>query len=450
MRFGNAPPPAGRSGRQPLEAVTRQAPLAPVQKPASTPGEAPARHSRRPRVLFVGEAISLTHARRPFALARGINPALFEVVFACDVRFRHLFPPVDFETVPLRSIPSEQFLDALAAGSPIYDAGTLEEYVEEDERLFREVSPDIVVGDFRLSLGVSARVAGIPYVCLAESCWSPYAKLKIPLAEHPGVKLVGPRAAQAIFKPIRAIAFAYHALPMNAVRRHHGLRGLRLDLRRVFTDGDYALYVDIPELTPMYELPANHQYLGPVLWSPEVPLPAWWSEMPRHLPIVFVALGSVTSPAILPIVLEALEPLPVTIIAETRGARLPHVPKNAFVADFLPRELMIKEARLVICSGSTSSSHQALAQGRPVLGIVSNMNQHLNMQAVEQAKAGRFTRAGTIESRALGDLALSFLARPSYTEAAQGLARTLARYDAATRLQDLLSRIPVHTTSAVL
>lgn len=111
---------------------------------------------------------------------------------------------------------------------------------------------------------------------------------------------------------------------------------------------------------------------------------------------------------------------------------------------------MIKEARLVICSGSTSSSHQALAQGRPVLGIVSNMNQHLNMQAVEQAKAGRFTRAGTIESRSLGDLALSFLARPSYTEAAQALARTLARYDAVTRLQDLLSRIPVHTSSAVL
>ena len=449
LRFGDAPPPAGRSGRQPLEAVTRQAPLAPIRKPTSSPGAAPARKSRRPRVLFVGEAISLTHARRPFALARGINPASFEVVFACDVRFRHLFPPVDFEIVPLRSIPSEQFLDALAAGSPLYDAGTLEEYVEEDLRLLGEVSPDVVVGDFRLSLGVSARVSGIPYVCLAESCWSPYAKLKMPLAEHPAVKFVGPRAAQAIFKAIRTVAFAYHALPMNAVRRSHGLRALRLDLRRVFTDGDYALYIDVPELTPMYELPANHQYLGPVLWSPAVPLPPWWSELPRQLPLVFVALGSVTNPAILPVVLQALEPLPVTVVAETRGAPVRPLPKNAFVADFLPREIMIKEARLVVCSGSTSSSHQALAQGRPVLGIVSNMNQHLNMHAVAEAGAGRLVRAGSVERGALGDLVLSFLARPSYTEAAQGLARTLERYDAVARLQDLLARIPVHTSSSV-
>lgn len=85
-----------------------------------------------------------------------------------------------------------------------------------------------------------------------------------------------------------------------------------------------------------------------------------------------------------------------------------------------------------------------------MLGIVSNMNQHLNMQAVEGAGAGRFERAGRLESRALGDLALSFLARPAYTEAAQGLARTLSRYDAATRLQDLLARIPVHTSASVL
>ena len=450
LRFGDAPPPTARSGRQPLEAVTRQAPLEPPRQPVLTPAPVPVRKSRRARVLFVGEAISFSHASRPFALACGINPDLFEAVFACDTRFRHLFPPVDFEIVPLRSIPSEQFLDALAAGSPLYDIKTLEEYVEEDLRLFREVAPDIVLGDFRLSLGVSARIRGIPYVNLAETCWSPYAKLKIPLGENPVARLIGPRAAYAIFNLVRTVALAYHALPMNAVRRSHGLQALRPDLRRVFTDGDYVLYFDVPELTPMYRLPANHQYLGPVLWSPTVPLPPWWSDMPRHLPVVFVTLGSFTPPAALPVILDALAPLPVTVVAETRGARVQPVPKNAFVADFLPRDRMIKEARLVVCGGSTSSSHQALAQGRPVLGIVTNMSEHLNMQAIEQAGAGRFVRAGSVEPAALGDLVQSLLVRAAYTEAAEGLAATFRHYDAATRLQDFLARIPVHTSSSML
>lgn len=448
LRFGDAPVPSSRSGRQPLEAVTRQAPLLPAKKPISQPGvAAPVRRSRRPRVLFVGEAISFMHVKRPLALAQAMNPEHYEAVLACDFRFRHLFPPVSFEVIPVRSIPSEQFLDALAAGSPVYDVRTLQEYVEEDLRLMREVRPDVVVGDFRLSLGVSARLQGTPYVCVTEACWSPYARLKHPLAEHPAVEFVGPAVAQALFAPIRTLAFAYHSLPMNVVRKRYGLSALQLDLRRVFTDADYALYVDVPELAPMYELPANHRYLGPILWSPDVPLPEWWNALPRHLPVVVLALGSMTRSEILPVILQALETLPVTVVVETRGAHLPHTPRNAYLADFLPRQRVLRGARILICSGSTSSTHQALAEGVPVVGIVSNMNQHLNMQAVKQAGAGLFVRAGEVEPGLMGDLVLNILARPSYTEAARGLARTLAKYDASTRFQDLISKIPVHATT---
>ena len=450
MRLGDAPAPGGRTGRQPLEAVTRQAPLVPSRRPRSSPAApVPGKRSRRTRVLFVGEAISFMHVRRPFALANSMNPDLYEAVLACDFRFRHLFPPVNFQIIPVRSIPSEQFLDALSAGSPVYDVNTLEEYVEEDLRLIREVAPDVLVGDFRLSLGVSARLTGTPYIAIAEACWSPYVEPRHPRTEHPAVKRVGPTTTQVISAPIRAIAFAYHSLPMNVVRRRHGLPWLGLDLRRVFTDGDYTLYVDVPELTPMYELPPNHQYLGPILWSPPVPLPPWWDELPRHLPIILVALGSMMRREILSIVLDALEPLPATVLAETRGEPLPVAPKNAYLADFLPRQRVANEARVVICNGSTSSTHQVLAEGVPVVGIVSNMNQHLNMQAVSLAGAGLYTRAGEVEPGLVRDLVLQILARSSYSDAARALARTLAKYDAAARFQDLISKIPVHTATGI-
>ena len=448
LRFGDAPAPSGRSGRQPLESITRQAPLAPAHRPISSPSAPPPiKRSRRPRILFIGEAITFTHVRRPLALANSLNADLYEAVLACDPRFRHLFPKTPLKTIPVRSISSEQFLDALAAGSPIYDAATLHEYVEEDLRLIREVAPDVVVGDFRLSLGVSARLTGTPYVSLTEACWSPYAKLKYPLAEHPIVKFIGPTIAQLVFKSLRATAFAYHALPMNVVRRQYGLPHLPFDLRRVFTDADYALYVDVPELIPMYELPANHQFLGPILWTPHVPRPAWWDALPRHLPIVFVALGSTTKPGVLSVVLEALETLPVTAVAETRGERISPVPKNAYLADFLPRSDAVRSAQIFICNGSTFNTSQAFLYGVPVVGIVNNMSQTLVMEAVTQAGAGSFLRAGELEPNILRDAILKIMARPSFAEAARQLGRTLAKYDASTRFQDLISKIPMHITT---
>ena len=43
---------------------------------------------------------------------------------------------------------------------------------------------------------------------------------------------------------------------------------------------------------PTYDRPANHQYLGPVLWSPAVELPGWWDSLPTDRPIVYATLGT--------------------------------------------------------------------------------------------------------------------------------------------------------------
>ena len=42
---------------------------------------------RRRRILFVGEAVTLAHVARPFALARSLDAARYDVQFACDPRF---------------------------------------------------------------------------------------------------------------------------------------------------------------------------------------------------------------------------------------------------------------------------------------------------------------------------------------------------------------------------
>ena len=48
---------------------------------------------------------------------------------------------------------------------------------------------------------------------------------------------------------------------------------------------------------------------------------------------------------------------------------------------------------MVICNGGSLTSYQALAAGKPIIGLPSNLDQFLNMQALERSGAGVGIRA---------------------------------------------------------
>jgi UDP:flavonoid glycosyltransferase YjiC (YdhE family) len=90
-------------------------------------------------------------------------------------------------------------------------------------------------------------------------------------------------------------------------------------------------------MIPIFEAPPEHRYIGPVLWSPQVPLPAWWDTIPTDRPIIYMTLGSSGDMATLPTIVAALAALPVTVLVATAGRRtLEALPPNVFVADYLP------------------------------------------------------------------------------------------------------------------
>jgi len=216
--------------------------------------------------------------------------------------------------------------------------------------------------------------------------------------------------------------------PIDRVRWQHGFPSLGWDLCRIFTDGDYTLYADVPELAPTYDLPANHQYLGPVLWSPAGEPPAWWDSLPSDRPIVYATLGSSGPRNLLQVVSNALADLPVTVIAATAGrGELKNVPANAFVADYLPGEAAAARSALVVCNGGSLTTQQALAAGVPVVGIASNMDQHLHMEAVERTGAGMLMRTERLSTRRVAEAVNQVLGRSEYQQAARRLAEALGR-----------------------
>jgi UDP:flavonoid glycosyltransferase YjiC (YdhE family) len=399
---------------------------------------------RRTRVLFIAEAVTLAHLARPVTLAQHLDAARYEVVLASDLRYQSLFPRLPFAWYPIHSIPSAQFLEALARGRPLYDVETLRGYVRDDLKLIADTAPDLVVGDFRISLAASARLAGIPYLTISNVYWSPYARQKFPMPELPLTKWLGIPLARTLFRLVRPCAFALHARPLNRVLSEHGLPRLGLDLLRVYTEADHTLYADVPELIPTVNLPANHHFLGPILWSPAVSPPDWWAEIPRDRPLIYATLGSSGHRDMLAATLHALADVPVTVMAATAGrSRLSQIPENARVAAYLPGEEAAARAALVLCNGGSPTTQQALAAGRPVVGLVSNMDQHLNMEAVRRLGAGELLRAETANPAAIRAAVERILTRPTYSEAASGLARIFSQYSAPHRFEAILDQIPV-------
>jgi UDP:flavonoid glycosyltransferase YjiC (YdhE family)/uncharacterized protein (DUF2141 family) len=399
----------------------------------------------KPTILFMAENVTLSQVVRLVTLARALDRNRYRIVFAC-VDFDDLVFRTDdgFERRRISSLDPRVVEAALRSGRRLHDEKRLAAQVEEDLALFAEVRPDLVVSDFRWSLCVSAEVAGVRHAALANAYWSPYAvRREFPVPDHPIVRLLGERVSAEYFPRAMPVAFRYFAAPVNALRRRYGLPAVG-SLLEILTHGDHVLFADPPELVPTRGAPAAHSYLGHVPWTPDAPLPAWWDSLPSDRPVVYVTIGSSGDARVLPRVLEALAALPVTgIVATARRVALQSVPDNVKVADYLPGELAARRAAVVISNGGSSTGYQALAEGVPLVGIPSNLDQYLAMTYIREYGAGELVRARNLTARELGHALLEVLHGERYRAAARRARDVIRRTDSRERFRKLVSAAAV-------
>jgi UDP:flavonoid glycosyltransferase YjiC (YdhE family) len=396
----------------------------------------------RRRVLFVTENITLAQVVRLSTLAAGLKTADYEVHFACSEFEPLIFEGTSFERWPLFTIDKEQGFKALAKGERLYDVKTLERYVADELRVLDEVKPAVVIGDFRLSLAVSAPLRGVHCASLINAYWSPYAERESwPVPDHPIVRLVGVERAEKYFPQALPKVFGHFAAPLNTVRKRHGLPELET-LSHQLCFGDSVLYPDVPELCPLTkDVPASHYFLGAVPWSPRVTTPLHLTA-DASLPLVYVTLGSSGDMAALPKVLEGLDGLPIRGVLATAGRGAPaRLPQRFVTADYVPGELLASEALFVVTNGGSSTGYQALAQGVPVLGIPSNLDQYLAMAAIVKAGCGITLRSGGLTAEQVRRAAVRLLDAKPMKWAAEEAARHFAAYDCHQRFESWLSHL---------
>ena len=395
-----------------------------------------------PKILLMAHDVTLAHLGRPLRLAEGLIADGHDVTLAASAESARFLKNFPGRVHTLAPTGKARFIDNLAKGRPVFDFESLKRFTEEDEALLAALRPDLVIGDFRITLSISARRAGIPYATLTNAYWSPAFTPRFVVPNLPMVPLLGVGLSQLIFDLVRPIAFAVHAHPMNRLRRHYGLQSLGPDLRRIYTDADLVLFSDVPEI---YGLPPDSEqggvFLGPIDWSPDLPLPPWWGSVNDSEPVIYVTLGSSGAGELLLPLQEGLRQLDAQVIVSTAGAPLPHTGQKLFFADYLPGAVAAARADLVICNGGSPTSYQALLHGAPVLGIPGNLDQYLNMHYLEKSGLGLALRGTQLAPAAVAAAASRLMGDNGYRSAAQAFAQRATLYECKDRLRSALQRL---------
>jgi UDP:flavonoid glycosyltransferase YjiC (YdhE family) len=387
----------------------------------------------------MAEGITMAHFTRPAVLAEALDPAEWEVHFRTPTRFHRLLPPAISRVGDLRTLDPGTFLDLLARGAVLYTSKTIQQYVQDELAIFEEVKPDLVIGDCRLSLCISAPVARVPFASIFNAYWSPYRRQPAVVPELPVTQWISPRLLNPLSALVRPFMYAMHAKPLNDVRHAHGLSSLSRDIRDFYTSGDLVLYADIPELVPIAALPEHHHFIGPCLWSMTSPTPAWWDEaMTSSRPKVFIALGSSGPIKLLPAVLDAVSRLSAIAIVATSGREPGITGSNRYFADLLPFEATAGRCAAVVSHGGSSGVYPSLGAGAPVLAIPGNIDTHLASAVLEASGAGLSIRVEEASVERLREGLSRVLSEARFRLAAEKWRTALRAHDTRTIFPDLL------------
>jgi len=269
--------------------------------------------------------------------------------------------------------------------------------------------------------------------------WSPYAKHRAIIPELPLTRIIPPRLLGPLYRLTEPLAFAFHVGQMNRVRKAFGITALPPDLRKMYTEGSYVLYPDIPEFVPTYGRPQNHHYLGICEWAVPTPQPEWWDRVLKDpKPRVFISLGSSGPLRVLPALQKALARLPVSVVISTSGRDIGDRVRGTYCADILPFTATAAECNVVVSHGGSGGLYPAMAAGTPVLGIPSNADQQLSTAVLEENGAGLGVRVEEASEKRLSRALESLLFEPHYRLAAKQWAEVFGRYDSGALFREFL------------
>jgi UDP:flavonoid glycosyltransferase YjiC (YdhE family) len=414
-------------------------------------------------ILLAPASDILFHVGRCVVLARELARRGHRVTLAGTPRY--LCDPAlasgpALEVAELPDFPAEDGMALLRSVRARPDGARLDRMVDAELELLRRLRPDLVVSDFRPTLGISARVCGVPLASLLLSHWTKRyaARPEWVPRSYPAFawlpRVFGPRLAARIAAPGFALAIRYKSAPIRAAARARGLRHPALLWEQL--EGDLNLVTDSESLCPG-PLPRDSFRTGPIVWEPDAPLPEELRDQPRDRPVVFVNFGSTGHPDLFRRAFAELGGGAFRVIVATCGQIDPadfEIPRDFHVAKYLPVSRVMAVSDLVVYHGGAGTFHQAIRAGVPGVVVATHWDQEFAGFQTERHGLGCATTLREVQAapgllRATVVRALASLA--DARDRARKLREEVLAYDgpanAADRIEAFLGCRPVPTRS---
>lgn len=338
------------------------------------------------RVLVIGDSMSLAHVARAIVVAHRLEEEGAIIVFATGAAHQALARKENFDVREVFCVAPEFAHAAIRRGSHIFDYETLKRYVESDLALFREVQPDLVIGDMRLSLNISAELAGIEYWSILSGYLTRYYNaMQSPPKTFPAMRLLGDRISHGIFPFLKSLILRYYAINFRRYRRQLGLDSIN-DILDVIASPYRNLIADLPRFIPCSSLPPHFEYIGPLIWEPNLPDPEWLDRLHSDAPTVYVSMGSTGDQNDLRRILICLRDAGWQVMTTTG----PHgkAPPGVFAATFARGSSLLRRSQLLICHGGSGTIYQAISEGVPIIGIATFHDQEINLERAQALRWG--------------------------------------------------------------
>jgi UDP:flavonoid glycosyltransferase YjiC (YdhE family) len=400
------------------------------------------------QILAMPDGNWLSHVSRVLEIAKSLRAMGHRVLFAAEGSYTKLARDARFEVHPVKTLDPHRALQCSRTGRASWlTYELLREHVEEERRLFDCLRPDLVLGDFRLSLSTSCELARIPLAVLLNAAWTNYYAVRLKAPEHLAItRLLGKRLATWLMPAIKHLILKVDVGPFNRHRRELGLAP-RYNVFDVWR-GDLNLLLDIPEYGPTRNLPSNYHYVGPVIWEPDIPVPSWLERLDPHRPTVYFTMGSTGNPRFFREAIEAFGGSEYQCLVTTAGlVQLRGVPDNFFITDYAPGSKLMEQSDVAVCQGGNGTIYQALAAGVPIIGIPTMHDQEFNLDRVESLGVGihvselRYRRADLVQA------VRKVLSEKGYKENARRYQEVLSRWNAQRTGAQIIDAFLAHAKS---
>ena len=348
-------------------------------------------------LIFAVAGYNLAETGRMIEIARAAR-SHFNILFASyGGQFEPLIEAEGFSLVKLAPRLTQEKLDRLRvilSGETLNTVGylsaqELEERVPREIAFFKETKPVAVLTGWCLSVTLSTRAAGVPFVNVLHST-------SVREYYEAGLQSCPDRSNFAFLRWLfgndeakmnRWISDLVLKLTLpikayNAIGPKYGIPKFKnfIDL----IEGDRTLLADIPEWVGFPNVRPSLHYVGPLPFRLDQPIPAAVASMPSDSPIVYFAMGSSGKPALIAEILEGFRDKPYRVIAPVKShiqGMTIDVPENVVVTGFLPAHKVNPMATISVIHGGQNTVMNACLAGTPIVGIGMHAEQQANLDA---------------------------------------------------------------------